>query len=776
MKTRRWGVLTNLCKVVSGLDHARGVVVSRHMSTCQTTAAGHTNHAARVIRKTRRNESTGRFQQTLLWLVVATCLVITSTVRAGGIDPLPDQTLLWNGFHAVTIVDSFALALSSEGIVVSRYDRGSSNFVQVQQLFLDDEPVRMKVRDELLLVQTMRDSLLVIDIGHLPNMAQLGAVDIGLPPSDFDIHGQDLYVSAWFAGILRFTIDEHNEIRFADSSIKPILVTQVEVSGDTLYGLDEYNGIIRYDVAGSGFGRFIDYLFVPQRAARFGHVDDEFVIAAINGGILFGRFGQPGSGIVETADGGPSVVKILVTDNRFVFVGDRVVELMDRADHSQRTTFAIDDDRPDGDLFFLDDVPNLVLPGRTDGLVMYPLDEPAQSRAAYYRPGPVQGLSLYAGRLYTGGRTNPVDVFSLESWRQTPRLDFTVYPALQDVAALDHNGDSLIVLYRGLNKIAFITSSSDPDEYYLESSISVDSDDAVDMEYLPAWLNDGSAVMVSGPYSVSIYQIDDSTGIAHGVTWRFIGEVLDVATADSLLYVSTGKNAIGIYRVNDDLSLTWCHQIDLAIPAFELQAENRQLTYYTYNDMIYVDCSDPVFPVEEAVIPLTLPVTNGVLYDNRLYTVGAAGVAIYDLDSWPPSVIAYGGRPGKFLATDGRVVATSNGASVHLYYVHQDRIIEVQPAPVTPDRFALSQNYPNPFNPITFIDFSLPQSVQVRVEVFNMLGQSVRTLLDSERLAGRHTVAWDGTSDQGTPVASGVYIYRINAGDQQASKKMVLVR
>lgn len=710
------------------------------------------------------------------WLVVAGCLILASTAGAGGIDRLPDQTLLWNSFHAVTIVDDFAIALSSEGIVVSRYDPDNSNFVQVQQLFLDDEPVRMKVRDKLLLVHTMRDSLLLIDISHLPNLIRLGAVDVGIPMSDFDIHGNDLYVSAWFAGILRFAIDDNNEIRFADSSMKPVLVTQLEVSGDTLYGLDEYNGIIRYDIAGSGFGRFVDYLFVPTRAALFGRVDDEFIIAAINSGILFGRFGLAGSGIVETTGGGLAVVKILITDSRFVLVGDRNVELMDRFDHAQRTIFSIDDDRTDGDLFYLDDVPYLVLPGRTGGLVMYSLDQPGQSRVAYYRPGPIRGLSMYAGRLYTGGRANPIDVFSLDRWRRTPRLDFTVYPDLQDVAALDHNGDSLVVLYRGLNKIAFITSSNDPDEYHLESSIFVDPYDAVDLEYLPTWLNDGAAVMVRGSFSIAIYPIDDSTGIEHAATWWFIGEVLDVATADSLLYVSTGKNAISIYRVNDDLSLVWQSQIDLAIPAFELQAQNSQLTYFTHDDMTYVDCSDPIFPVVEATVPLTLPVTDGLLHDNRLYTVGVEGVAVYDLDTWPPSVIEHGGRAGEFLATDGSVLATSNGESIHLYYLHQDRILQVQSEPLTPDRFALSQNYPNPFNPITFIDFSLPKSALVRVEVFNVLGQSVRTLLDSERRAGLHTVAWDGTNDQGTAVASGVYIYRINAGGLHASKKMLLVR
>ncbi|MDH3936020.1 MAG: T9SS type A sorting domain-containing protein [candidate division Zixibacteria bacterium] len=701
---------------------------------------------------------------------------MTATAYAGGIDRLPDQTLLWNRFHTVTIVDSFALALSPEGIVVSRYDLGNANFVQVQQLFLDDEPVQMKVRDGLLLVHTMRDSLLIVDISHLPSLSRLGAVDVGIPLSDFDIHEQDLYVSAWFSGILRYSIDEHYDIRFADSSMKPVLVTQLEISGDTLYGLDEYNGVIRYDLAGAGFGRFVDYLFVPQRAALFGRAGEEFIIAAINDGILFGRFGQTGSGIVESVDGGVPVVKVLMTESQFVLVGDRVVQLMDRADHSQRTTFEIDDDRPDGDLFYLDDLPYLILPGRTGGLVMYSLADPGQSRIAYDRPGPVRGMSLHADRLYTGGQSNPIDVFSLDRWRRTPRLDFTVYPGLQNVAALDHNGDSLIVLYHGLNRIAFITSSSDPDEYYLEGSVSVDANDAVDLEYLPNWLNDGAAVMVRGAFSISIYPINDSTGILHAATWPFLGEVLSVATADSVLYVSTGKNAISIYRVNDDLSLMWLSQIDLAIPAFQLHVRDSRLTYFTYDDMTYVDCSDPVFPVVEEVTPLTLPVTDGVLYDNRLYTVGVDGVAIYDLATSPPGLVAHGGRAGEFLATDGRVVATSGGGSIHLYYLHRDRIHQVHVEPPVPDRFGLSQNYPNPFNPITFIDFTLPQPEQVRVEVFNLLGQTVRTLLDAQRGAGLHTVAWDAQNDQGQPVASGVYIYRINAGDQRASRKMLLMR
>jgi hypothetical protein len=93
-----------------------------------------------------------------------------------------------------------------------------------------------------------------------------------------------------------------------------------------------------------------------------------------------------------------------------------------------------------------------------------------------------------------------------------------------------------------------------------------------------------------------------------------------------------------------------------------------------------------------------------------------------------------------------------------------------------PETMQVSQNYPNPFNPATRIEFSLPERSDVRVEVFNTLGQRVRVLLDESRPAGDHTVYWDGRDVSGASVASGVYFYRVTAGDYVSSKKMMLVK
>jgi hypothetical protein len=95
---------------------------------------------------------------------------------------------------------------------------------------------------------------------------------------------------------------------------------------------------------------------------------------------------------------------------------------------------------------------------------------------------------------------------------------------------------------------------------------------------------------------------------------------------------------------------------------------------------------------------------------------------------------------------------------------------------VTPSHFELKGNYPNPFNPETIIGFNLPQQTPVTLRVYNILGQVVNTLVDEVLPAGNHAVKWDGTNDGGKEVASGVYFYRIKAGDFESTQKMTLLR
>jgi Zn-dependent metalloprotease len=103
-------------------------------------------------------------------------------------------------------------------------------------------------------------------------------------------------------------------------------------------------------------------------------------------------------------------------------------------------------------------------------------------------------------------------------------------------------------------------------------------------------------------------------------------------------------------------------------------------------------------------------------------------------------------------------------------------LVSVAEGAPMPQRLALGQNYPNPFNPATNISFSLPQQSQVRLEVFDILGRSVTTLINKELNAGSYSAIWAGDDRSGAQVSSGVYFYRLTTEQGTRQEKMTLLR
>ena len=98
------------------------------------------------------------------------------------------------------------------------------------------------------------------------------------------------------------------------------------------------------------------------------------------------------------------------------------------------------------------------------------------------------------------------------------------------------------------------------------------------------------------------------------------------------------------------------------------------------------------------------------------------------------------------------------------------------PPPAVPDHMELKQNYPNPFNPGTNIEFTLPRAGYTEVKIYNLLGEIVAIPLKQYLPAGNHRIAWDGLNLDGQPAASGIYFYRLTAGEYSHTRKMVLMK
>ena len=131
---------------------------------------------------------------------------------------------------------------------------------------------------------------------------------------------------------------------------------------------------------------------------------------------------------------------------------------------------------------------------------------------------------------------------------------------------------------------------------------------------------------------------------------------------------------------------------------------------------------------------------------------------------------AIGGSPASdFVISEGVLVGVDSAV---------DRLSHVEVADLKPlpDQYVLDQCAPNPFNPSTEIGYELPEQGYVRLAVYNLLGQEVRVLVNETLQAGTYTATWDGRDAFGRVVASGVYVYRMRAGDFLASKRMLLLK
>jgi len=135
----------------------------------------------------------------------------------------------------------------------------------------------------------------------------------------------------------------------------------------------------------------------------------------------------------------------------------------------------------------------------------------------------------------------------------------------------------------------------------------------------------------------------------------------------------------------------------------------------------------------------------------------------------------------KYFMKEGAVspeLVVQSGGTTSIAQISQEVISELSENPDTPEALpktlSLGQNYPNPFNPATNIRYALPEAGQVKLMIFNITGQLVKTLVDGEQTAGFKTIRWQGKDSNGRNVSSGIYFVRLDAGEQKFSRRIIL--
>jgi hypothetical protein len=332
----------------------------------------------------------------------------------------------------------------------------------------------------------------------------------------------------------------------------------------------------------------------------------------------------------------------------------------------------------------------------------------------------------------------------------------------------------------------------------------------------------GTMYATSGPGDEQLYTIDEATGDATVVGPTGVTEFQGLAIRPSnneLFGAATNITETTLYRIaaahGDALPYTTVNVANMRAIAF-----SEDGTLYGGTTAGHLYSIDPETGVATligqatgiAYSGLSVSPTSGMLWGSvrgvigrdRIYTVNTSngdttliGRTGDNMDTpyiaFLPTGVLYGlkgagAQENTIIAIDtltgvGTLVGATGATGLTTIAMRMDPATSVE-APGDegiPTVYSLAQNYPNPFNPSTEISFGLPERSEVRVVVYNLLGQAVRTLVDRSLPAGVHSAGWDGRNAAGNQMASGLYFYQLEARGGSAApftavKKMLLLR
>jgi photosystem II stability/assembly factor-like uncharacterized protein len=276
-----------------------------------------------------------------------------------------------------------------------------------------------------------------------------------------------------------------------------------------------------------------------------------------------------------------------------------------------------------------------------------------------------------------------------------------------------------------------------------------------------------------------------------------LGTVTTIAVAptnSNIIYAGTDDSHIWL---SSDYGATWNEVTGPNMPyrwvtRVAVDPTDEQIAYVTFSGLKWRDPEPHIFRTADMGVTWTdissnLPDApiNAIAIDPivpEVIYIGTDVGAYISFDSGQIWEVLGNGMPLvtvmdlKIHPTEHFLVSGTHGRSMYKMDLSDITGLDTdEPSPVA-STFELYQNFPNPFNPTTKITYNLPRGEHVRLKIFNTLGQEVRTLVNQRQSAGNQSVIWEGKDNHGKVVSSGVYVYRLSAGDEIQSRKMILLR
>ena len=677
----------------------------------------------------------------------------------------PEHSILLNSFLEIKIVDEHLIGLSHNSMAVFAFDSSSELFYQVNQILLSGTVRNSRLFESILVVRMADNQLRFVDLDSLPEIAVLGEIHPVNNYNDYALVGNSLYLSRWFEGIDAFEITNYNALRRVKTDSSGVLMTQLEYRNGYLYALDMYNGVIRYDL-NADFGSKVNKLLVRQRPFAFTIVDSLIFVSLNSQGLLIGRFENEIGKVIDSIAGIASPAKVFDTNSKLILLSARNAAILSKEDYHLMAEFPIDFHHSSGDLQLINHKEFLLLPKESGGVTRFSLEGEQNKQELLNRPGPVSTAIVNFNKVITGGINNILEWYEIE---ETEIVNTGIisdkYPGITDAVIY---GSYLYALSSERNIVEIF--ASEQDSYYLLDSFIIETGSqnisVNSIEAAPDLI-----VIISGKHFISKYELS-AGGYELSSKWEFESPISSFAEVANRLYVADRFGVLTVYDISNDNLLSECFKGQLYGTAWKLLSYKKIAMVFVRNTMVLFDgCSFP-----DSLIQLVLPVLDATIISDTLYTIGAKGMAVYDMTSGYPELVHSSNLRGSVISVYSGIIATTDGCALHIYKLSSDSN-SVSIGQSEEKKYArLLDNYPDPFNSSTVIQYELTKESIVRLTVYNLLGQQVSTLVSSVKPAGKHSVIWNGRDRKGKQIASGVYFYRLETAKSVLSKKMLQLK
>jgi hypothetical protein len=709
-----------------------------------------------------------------LFIKAAVCMIIAIAAIVSNSQAIEYiNSLYWTAVYDVEVRDNYAYCCFDPGLVA--LDISNINEpVLVSRLYIPGENFNLQVFGDYAYVFGNRDKLRIIDIANPASPRLVSEIPINAEVDNIYVDDGYIYAAAGYLGMLIIDISD---------PYSPEIVSSFDTGGDT-------ESIVVVDSLAYLAERFIYPSSYPFQIVNVADRRNPSIVSFISVDMGWNHDLVIDGNYAYLANSYEGLIIIDITDATNPTILTQIGGITYPSNLFKR-----------GDYLFMDK--------RYDSLQVFDVTDPqlpVLTAACEIGAGAID-FDIAGDYLFVAGAYNGLPILDIAdlgnihqvSEYETPGATGLVF-AVDNYLYADESGNSVNIHDLTDPEAPYLISQHEFPYGFYQSQIS------------------GDYLYLLGTGGVGIVDISVPSAPTEICYHTFDRTYIDICACDQYLYLTSLTEGVFVYERDAQDSLVYVRSFAWDMFSFDVEIENdigylmQAPSIYIFdfsnpadsvllgsiapvngigricvhdafiyvcpeegqrsNSISIIDATDPTNPSHAGIINFPYVVLEAYIYDDLAYcTVYRYGLYIYDISNpYDPIFVGSFKTPGGLsgVYAFGNYAYVADNSSLAILRISPT---DVEQTTAIPADFSISCNYPNPFNSSTIIGYSLPAPSEVKIDIYNILGQKVKTLLHMKQPAGHHQVVWHAEN-----VPSGAYSYRLQAGNYCETGKMLFLK